>query len=68
MEQYVLLKVNKHILQIVKNEKETCNADLIEYIEATSLSQELTDIFIDKILVHKESNIEIIWKNEHIRD
>ncbi len=68
LEQYVLLKVNKHILQIVKNEKETCNADLIEYIEATSLSQELTDIFIDKILVHKESNIEIIWKNEHIRD
>lgn len=68
LEEYVLSKVYKHILQIVKNENKTYDINLIKYAEATTLNQELVDTFIDKILVHKESNIEIIWKDENVDD
>ncbi len=39
--------------------------EMQRYIQTTHLSKELVDVWIDKILVHSESNIEIIWNNEN---
>lgn len=65
LEEYILYEIQQHILQIVNNKNKKYDLDIIKYIGMTSLNKELVDMLIDKILVHKESNIEIIWNNKN---
>lgn len=63
LEEYILSEVQQHIEQIINDKNKKYNFNILQYIEMTSLNKELVDMFIDKIVVHKKSNIEIIWKS-----
>ncbi len=65
LEEYVLSEMCQHILQIVKNENGKYDTNLIKYIEERTLNEELANTLIDKIFIHKESDIEIIWQDEN---
>lgn len=66
LEEYILHEVQQHISQLSEKKNKKYNKDIIKYLQITCLTKELVDTMIDKILVHKESNIEIIWKNQNV--
>ncbi len=48
-----------------ENENGKYDTNLIKYIEERTLNEELANTLIDKIFIHKESDIEIIWQDEN---
>lgn len=66
LEEYILCEVQQHILKIVNNKNKKYDFNIVKQLQTTYLNKELIDTLIYKIVVYKESNIEIIWKNESI--